>query len=593
MGLGDLITFLGPFSFAAVVSTCLVVTFSLFITAEKRERGFLALIFFILLMLFGYTVSNSLLGFLGFNTDDQIRIERNKHTIIFFSRLEVFFLTLSIVAFSGFVSYLIRSRVAFVKFFLTALIGLIIGILSLSSDEFFYSDRLKLNINKYMGEEGELFIIFILFFVVVVVFELVFLLLSQRKVKKDVSFNPERLKSVIVGFLVVIFFGVLEVLELFGFIRLYPYVPSLLGIGIVIFGLILLRLALFDFQEKIKEIRFLDSLLGRLDDKKKKILDSLALQYSEFNQSLISLRKSLSDAFHVPSLSMQYINEIVDKVKAFPEYYLSKLKELEEVFEKSDAYEELGKEIIELDINELFAEVGKKFREFENLKKEIRSVVFYKGIVSENFSSFGNNVDRFVSVFTQVCGVVGELEELIERLRIVSINTEIISYKKSIQELSFLESISSEILDKVLDSKILLRLIVNDLEKLRSIGTSLKRGIIESFDVVVSATSDLDSYVFEFEPPEEYKLLLGDIYSNIMNMWKYTRVLRDFFSTLVDFVFVRMKDSNDKLNLVAVLASEVFSLQFHLSSTVKTLGENISLIEEVFKEMDGIYKRLS
>jgi len=128
---------------------------------------------------------------------------------------------------------------------------------------------------------------------------------------------------------------------------------------------------------------------------------------------------------------------------------------------------------------------------------------------------------------------------------------------------------------------------------LRSIGTSLKRGIIESFDVVVSATSDLDSYVFEFEPPEEYKLLLGDIYSNIMNMWKYTRVLRDFFSTLVDFVFVRMKDSNDKLNLVAVLASEVFSLQFHLSSTVKTLGENISLIEEVFKEMDGIYKRLS
>jgi predicted nuclease with TOPRIM domain len=437
-----------------------------------------------------------------------------------------------------------------------------------------------------MGQEGELFLIFIAFFAIVVVFELVFLLLSLKKIKKDASSNLERLKSVIVGFLVIILFGVLEALELFGLIHLYPYVPSLLGIGTIVFGLIMLRLALFDFREKIKELRFLDSLLDRLGKEKKEILDRLTLQYSEFNENLNSLKESFIDAFHVPSLSMQYINEIIGGIKRFSGYYSSKLDEFREVFEKFKNYKEVEKEVVEFDINEFLGEIGKKYREFENLKNRIKDVKSYETAILENFSAFSGNTDKFDSVFTQVFSLVEKLDELIERLRIVSINTEIVSYKKSIKESSFLESVSSEILDKVSESKVLLRLVLDDLEKLRSIGANLKNDVINSVDIIMSAINDLDSYVLEFEPPEEYKLLLGNIYSGIVNMLKYTQVIVDFVNTLEHFVLVEMKEFNDNLKVVVALGSEVFYLQSHLSDTVKMLGENIYFIEEVLKNRD-------
>jgi hypothetical protein len=586
MSLGDLITFLGPFSLASIILGSLAIISSLFLSAKKEERGFLALVFLVLLMLLFYIVSDSLLAFFGFNTGDQARIEENKHIIILFSRLEIFFLTLSIISFSGFVSYLVRSKVAIIKFLLTALVGLIIGILALFSQNFFYNDRLKLNINKYMGQEGDLFLIFIAFFAIVVVFELVFLLLSRKKIKKDASSNLERLKSVIVGFLVIILFGVLEALELFGLIHLYPYVPSLLGIGTIIFGLIMLRLALFDFQEKIKELRFLDSLLDRLGKEKKEIFDRLTLQYSEFNENLNSLKESFRDAFRVPSLSMQYINEIIGGIKRFSGYYSSKLDEFREIFEKFKSYKEVEKEVVEFDINEFLGEIGKKYREFENLKNRIKDVKSYETAILENFSAFSGNTDKFDSVFTQVFSLVEKLDELIERLRIVSINTEIVSYKKSIQESSFLESVSSEILDKVSESKVLLRLVLDDLEKLRGVEENLKNDVVNSVDIIMSAINDLDSYVLEFEPPEEYKLLLGNIYSGIVNMLKYTQVIVDFVNTLEHFVLVEMKEFNDNLKVGVALGSEVFSLQSHLSDTVKMLGENIYFTEEVLKNHD-------
>jgi uncharacterized protein YjfI (DUF2170 family) len=69
-------------------------------------------------------------------------------------------------------------------------------------------------------------------------------------------------------------------------------------------------------------------------------------------------------------------------------------------------------------------------------------------------------------------------------------------------------------------------------------------------------------------------------------MLKYTQVVVDFVNTLEHFVLVEMKEFNDNLKVGVALGSEVFSLQSHLSDTVKMLGENIYFTEEVLKNRD-------
>jgi uncharacterized protein YjfI (DUF2170 family) len=69
-------------------------------------------------------------------------------------------------------------------------------------------------------------------------------------------------------------------------------------------------------------------------------------------------------------------------------------------------------------------------------------------------------------------------------------------------------------------------------------------------------------------------------------MLKYTQVIVDFVNTLEHLVLVGMKEFNDNLKVGVALGSEVFSLQSHLSDTVKMLGENIYFIEEVLKNRD-------
>jgi|GEM_PF-2826561 len=585
MNIGDLITFFGPLTLATLTLTSLTGIIALIISSEKAERTFLIFILVIMLLLSGYTVSDFLLALFGFNIGDATRIEQNKTTIIMLSRFEIFFLTLGLISLSALTSYLIKGKVSFIKFALTFLIGSIIGILSLTSDKFFYNDRLKLSINKYMGQEGDLFIIFIIFFAIVIIVELPLLILAIRKSKNKSDIDLERLKSITFGILTIILFGVLEALNLFGIIQLYPYVPSLLGMGMATFGIIIFTLSIREFNQKTIEAQLLDKVISESNDGIKDILHDATTKFSKLGNNIVSFKESFTVIFELPTLASQYVTELGKEETSFSEEYFRKLPTFEKIVEEYNSKlnntkisEKIGT------VNNLALEMGRKLKDIEKVSEKVEEMRKQNSQLVERFSTFAQKVESYNSILFDLEEMLENSKNWIEQLRIITINTEIISSKRFNKNSPFLSSISSEILEKVTESKPLLDSVSHKVDEIKSTEVIITSTAEKVGSSLLDLNNKLNNYKVEFEFFTGNEGSLEKILLNTKSVLEEIKHLGDFVELVKKYILEGISEFDQEFKLDFPSIKEVFFTYSDLVENAKSITESILSIEETLEK---------
>jgi len=585
MNIGDLITFFGPLTLATLTLTSLTGIIALIISSEKAERTFLIFILVIMLLLSGYTVSDFLLALFGFNIGDATRIEQNKTTIIMLSRFEIFFLTLGLISLSALTSYLIKGKVSFIKFALTFLIGSIIGILSLTSDKFFYNDRLKLSINKYMGQEGDLFIIFIIFFAIVIIVELPLLILAIRKSKNKSDIDLERLKSITFGILTIILFGVLEALNLFGIIQLYPYVPSLLGMGMATFGIIIFTLSIREFNQKTIEAQLLDKVISESNDGIKDILHDATTKFSKLGNNIVSFKESFTVIFELPTLASQYVTELGKEETSFSEEYFRKLPTFEKIVEEYNSKlnntkisEKIGT------VNNLALEMGRKLKDIEKVSERVEEMRKQNSQLVERFSTFAQKVESYNSILFDLEEMLENSKNWIEQLRIITINTEIISSKRFNKNSPFLSSISSEILEKVTESKPLLDSVSHKVDEIKSTEVIITSTAEKVGSSLLDLNNKLNNYKVEFEFFTGNEGSLEKILLNTKSVLEEIKHLGDFVELVKKYILEGISEFDQEFKLDFPSIKEVFFTYSDLVENAKSITESILSIEETLEK---------
>jgi arsenate reductase-like glutaredoxin family protein len=585
MNIGDLITFFGPLTLATLTLTSLTGIIALIISSEKAERTFLIFILVIMLLLSGYTVSDFLLALFGFNIGDATRIEQNKTTIIMLSRFEIFFLTLGLISLSALTSYLIKGKASFIKFALTFLIGSIIGILSLTSDKFFYNDRLKLSINKYMGQEGDLFIIFIIFFAIVIIVELPLLILAIRKSKNKSDIDLERLKSITFGILTIILFGVLEALNLFGIIQLYPYVPSLLGMGMATFGIIIFTLSIREFNQKTIEAQLLDKVISESNDGIKDILHDATTKFSKLGNNIVSFKESFTVIFELPTLASQYVTELGKEETSFSEEYFRKLPTFEKIVEEYNSKlnntkisEKIGT------VNNLALEMGRKLKDIEKVSERVEEMRKQNSQLVERFSTFAQKVESYNSILFDLEEMLENSKNWIEQLRIITINTEIISSKRFNKNSPFLSSISSEILEKVTESKPLLDSVSRKVDEIKSTEVIITSTAEKVGSSLLDLNNKLNNYKVEFEFFTGNEGSLEKILLNTKSVLEEIKHLGDFVELVKKYILEGISEFDQEFKLDFSSIKEVFFTYSDLVENAKSITESILSIEETLEK---------
>jgi len=585
MNIGDLITFFGPLTLATLTLTSLTGIIALIISSEKAERTFLIFILVIMLLLSGYTVSDFLLALFGFNIGDATRIEQNKTTIIMLSRFEIFFLTLGLISLSALTSYLIKGKVSFIKFTLTFLIGSIIGILSLTSDKFFYNDRLKLSINKYMGQEGDLFIIFIIFFAIVIIVELPLLILAIRKSKNKSDIDLERLKSITFGILTIILFGVLEALNLFGIIQLYPYVPSLLGMGMATFGIIIFTLSIREFNQKTIEAQLLDKVISESNDGIKDILHDATTKFSKLGNNIVSFKESFTVIFELPTLASQYVTELGKEEASFSEEYFRKLPTFEKIVEEynnklnnTKISEKIGT------VNNLALEMGRKLKDIEKVSERVEEMRKQNSQLVGRFSTFAQKVESYNSTLFNLEEMLENSKNWIEQLRIITINTEIISSKRFNRNSPFLSSISSEILEKVTESKPLLDSVSRKVDEIKSTEVIITSTAEKVGSSLLDLNNKLNNYKVEFEFFTGNEGSLEKILLNTKSVLEEIKHLGDFVELVKKYILEGISEFDQEFKLDFPSIKEVFFTYSDLVENAKSITGSILSIEETLEK---------
>jgi len=501
------------------------------------------------------------------------------------SRFEIFFLTLGLISLSALTSYLIKGKVSFIKFALTFLIGSIIGILSLTSDKFFYNDRLKLSINKYMGQEGDLFIIFIIFFAIVIIVELPLLILAIRKSKNKSDIDLERLKSITFGILTIILFGVLEALNLFGIIQLYPYVPSLLGMGMATFGIIIFTLSIREFNQKTIEAQLLDKVISESNDGIKDILHDATTKFSKLGNNIVSFKESFTVIFELPTLASQYVTELGKEETSFSEEYFRKLPTFEKIVEEYNSKlnntkisEKIGT------VNNLALEMGRKLKDIEKVSERVEEMRKQNSQLVERFSTFAQKVESYNSILFDLEEMLENSKNWIEQLRIITINTEIISSKRFNKNSPFLSSISSEILEKVTESKPLLDSVSRKVDEIKNTEVIITSTAEKVGSSLLDLNNKLNNYKVEFEFFTGNEGSLEKILLNTKSVLEEIKHLGDFVELVKKYILEGISEFDQEFKLDFPSIKEVFFTYSDLVENAKSITESILSIEETLEK---------
>lgn len=417
-----------------IISSVGLLTLSI---TDKKNKKIIISTILISISLITYIIFNYLGGLYGIFTGDITKIENNRNLIILLSKLEIASLTISIMLFSTISLILIPNLISKLKTFIFFLIGILILYLDLFTDKFFLNDTLKYRINKYMGMEGPLFDIFVIYFATVILSETLYILLLRRKIKSEyLDIYP----PILYGFIMIIFFGLLEALELYGIISIYPYVPSLIGIGTSLFSLTVFLILTNKYISILKEsklsIKITENTKTKINENIQKIITTID---SSLN-SLSDIKTKIEQILTIPKITESSINETknsIDKVKNT----LNQLK-TEDLPLISSIISPLENNIqrITIDKNQI-QELNRFQKEIEKDIKNIKNFLSKESSILEVLENTNKAYPDEIITFIE------DLQNFYENTKVQLVNILILSEKQSNSE--FATILAKEMLEKL------------------------------------------------------------------------------------------------------------------------------------------------
>lgn len=544
---------------------------------DKKHKKPIILVLLISISLLFYIIFNYLLGIYGFYTGDISKIENNKTTIITLSKLEIATLTVAIMLFPLLSLLLLPNTFSKIKTFIFTLIGIVILYLNLFTDQFFLKDSLKYKINKYMGMEGPLFDIFVLYFATVILSETIYIFLLRRKIKIEyLDIYP----PIFYGFLIIILFGLIEALELYGIISIYPYIPSLLGIGTSIFSLTVFLMLTNKYISILKEnqlsIKLTENTKNKIKENIQKIINSLDSSINTLSDIKIKIEQILT----IPKITETSINETknsIDKVKqTFNQlrtensYFISSITE--NLNNLTNISPNIDRKHLS-EINKLQNDIEKNIKNIKNFLPKQSSILQTLEVINKTSP---NEIITFIENF----------QNFYENTKVQLINILILSEKQTNSE--FATILSKEMLEKLEKMKENLSEINTIKDELKSIEENLNTIHNQTIQKLSKTFSDIESYSSNDSTKDINDLI--KIVSTIEKEITKISNQRDNILSLVKSLENRMKEIEKHNIEIYGLIQDTQDIYTHTNSIIKTakeIKENITNIEEIlnkFKE---------
>lgn len=446
--LTEIIKFSGHTAFITV-GILGIITSLITLILSKENKNFLSLILLLMLSLTSYLTVDLLLGIFGFTPHNNLtNIHQNITILINLSKLEILFLITSLMIFSFFLPMLYKNKLLKFLSWFFGICGVILIYLDIFSNNFFLNE-LKFYNFTYVAKEGPLYNLFLAYFGIVVIVEFTLLILFRNKILHQ---NVKKYDLIIYGILFIIISGVLEITEMLGITHLYPYSPSILGIGIFLLSINLLLFLSETFFELLISLIHKNKITQQI---KKNLEDSqIVIQKSkeELTEILSKIEREISTSTNLPTITQQTVETIKEKSTTIKEKYENILSTFRIIHERIiDIFNYSNNEKIEQNTHEFI----KNSNEIITLHKETSiNIEEYqpinqksKKLQSDLILSIDNSIEGFRDINLQF----SKISELIEDIRIVGINLYIISSK--IKESNISEILSEEIINKINQSQ--------------------------------------------------------------------------------------------------------------------------------------------
>lgn len=552
-----------------IISSVGLLTLSI---TDKKNKKIIISTILISISLITYIIFNYLGGLYGIFTGDITKIENNRNLIILLSKLEIASLTISIMLFPTISLILIPNLISKLKTFTFFLIGILILYLDLFTDKFFLNDTLKYRINKYMGMEGPLFDIFVIYFATVILSETLYILLLRRKIKPEyLDIYP----PILYGFIIIIFFGLLEALELYGIISIYPYVPSLIGIGTSLFSLTVLLILTNKYISILKEsklsIKITENAKTKINENIQKIITTID---SSLN-SLSDIKTKIEQILTIPKITESSINETknsIDKVKNT----LNQLK-TEDLPLISSIISPLENNIqrITIDKNQI-QELNRLQKEIEKDIKNIKNFLSKESPILEVLENINKAYPDEIITFIE------DLQNFYENTKVQLVNILILSEKQSNSE--FATILAKEILEKlekIKDNLSEINTIKDKLKETKKNINTIYNQTIEKFTKILSA---IKSHSYDDKTQDTDSLI--KTVSSIEKTISKIHSQKDSIVSLIKSLENRIKEIENHSIEIYSLIQDTQDIYTHTNSIIKTakdIKENITNIEKSLK----------
>ncbi|MCX8096510.1 MAG: hypothetical protein N3D81_03330 [Spirochaetes bacterium] len=574
----DVITVIGPlvlFSLSLLSSVGLII----FILIEKKARNFLVIVFLISLFMSGYLVLNFLLGVFGFDTGDPTRISKNKDIIILFSKLEILSLVLGLIMFSNISVVLTNTLFSKIKSVLTLIVGVVILYLNFFSNQFFLEDRLKLSMNEYMAQEGPLFDVFVVYFAVVVLSEFIFLSLYRKKIKPDLM---ESYKSSIYGMVIIVVFGFLELLELYDLISIYPYVPSLLGLGISVFSttilVMLVNRHLLILKQNKLVVDLMNSTRNSLSISNLRMLEEI----ENLSQSFLRMENEIKAIMELPKITQGIISGISEsflKIRDAIDLNTNLLSEF-----SSGAKLEINsiemtklKEMI-LDISNKTLDIYKRFLNVGDIGIDKLYKVGFADVDLEYISSLPKNLDISQDIVEKLNGYITEV-------KVMLINISILGAKTITSGSNSSTIISQEMLESVKSLDVPIKKLSNSIEQIHKVVEKMD-SLVGSIMLVIQKIKNMDrkDTVDVLRSIDNFINILSDLQSSINNLLN----LKDKALTLLSSIDNTTNELKSMVSGVYNFAQEtqlMYDQYINLISGIEGVYNNIQSMKRYLEEI--------
>lgn len=552
-----------------IISSVGLLTLSI---TDKKNKKIIISTILISISLITYIIFNYLGGLYGIFTGDITKIENNRNLIILLSKLEIASLTISIMLFPTISLILIPNLISKLKTFTFFLIGILILYLDLFTDKFFLNDTLKYRINKYMGMEGPLFDIFVIYFATVILSETLYILLLRRKIKSEyLDIYP----PILYGFIIIIFFGLLEALELYGIISIYPYVPSLIGIGTSLFSLTVFLILTNKYISILKEsklsIKITENAKTKINENIQKIITTID---SSLN-SLSDIKTKIEQILTIPKITESSINETknsIDKVKNT----LNQLK-TEDLPLISSIISPLENNIqrITIDKNQI-QELNRLQKEIEKDIKNIKNFLSKESPILEVLENINKAYPDEIITFIE------DLQNFYENTKVQLVNILILSEKQSNSE--FATILAKEILEKlekIKDNLSEINTIKDKLKETKKNINTIYNQTIEKFTKILSA---IKSHSYDDKTQDTDSLI--KTVSSIEKTISKIHSQKDSIVSLIKSLENRIKEIENHSIEIYSLIQDTQDIYTHTNSIIKTakdIKENITNIEKSLK----------